>query len=292
MFVSTALRQRFEETLPHIEAVAREVRATLLTFCEEKGYAFQSRIKSFNSLAEKIECGRYSIWSELDDLFACTVIIPTLNDKSSVEEFCNLAFLLHTARRRGSPDKPFDVFRFDATRLYCRLRPRMGEDGSRVEKYRLLFEIQIKSAFDHAWSTATHDLTYKSARIDWRRLRLSAQIKAVVEQLDVAILSFEQMAPLIAENPDRRLQVRRDIGDLFTRAVAEKKIPEENLPKDFSRFVENFCDMIRAARLNQEEAVPVARRILELIEEETQRNFHEACLCCNSASQKRRLTHL
>ena len=87
-----------------------------------------------------------------------------------------------------------------------------------------------------------------------------------MEQLDVAIFGFQQMAPLIAENRDRRLQEGAIFGDLFTRAVANKKIPEENLPQDFSRFVENFCDMIRAARLNQEEAVPVARRILELIE--------------------------
>jgi hypothetical protein len=120
MFVSTALRQRYEVALPHIEAVASEVRATLYTFCEEKGFAFLSRIKSLDSLAEKIECGRYSTWWELDDLFACTVIIPTLNHELEVEEFCSSAFLLHSARRRGSPEKPFDVFRFDATRLYYR----------------------------------------------------------------------------------------------------------------------------------------------------------------------------
>jgi ppGpp synthetase/RelA/SpoT-type nucleotidyltranferase len=220
MFVSTELRQRYEMALPDIEAVAKEVRATLLTFCEKKGFAFLSRIKILDSLAEKIECGRYSSWWDLDDLYACTVITPTLNHEVEVEEFCNSAFLMHSARRRGSPEKPFDVFRFDATRLYYRLRPPMGEDVPEAERFRLLFEIQIKSAFDHAWSTATHDLTYKSNQIDWRRLRLSAQIKAIVEQLDVAILGFEQMAPLIAENPDRRLQIKREIGDVFTRGAA------------------------------------------------------------------------
>ena len=273
MFVSTALRQRFEASLPHIQTVASEVRTTLLTFCEQKGHAFQSRIKGLESLSEKIECGRYATWWDLDDLFACTVIIPTLNDESSVEEFCNSAFLLYRARRRGSPEKPFDVFRFDATRLYYRLRPPMGEDVSGVEKYQLLFEVQIKSAFDHAWSTATHDLTYKGQQIDWRRLRLSAQIKAIVEQLDVAILGFEQMAPLIAENPDRRLHVRRQIGDLFSRGVAERKIPEETVPKDFTRFINNFADMIRAAQLSSRDAVSVAQKILEIIMERDQNEF-------------------
>jgi ppGpp synthetase/RelA/SpoT-type nucleotidyltranferase len=273
MFVSTALRQRYEVALPHIEAVASEVRATLYTFCEEKGFAFLSRIKNLDSLAEKIECGRYSTWWELDDLFACTVVIPTLNHEPGVEEFCGSAFVLHSARRRGSPEKPFDVFRFDATRLYYRLRPPMGEDAPGTEKYRLLFEVQIKSAFDHAWSTATHDLTYKSNQIDWRRLRLSAQIKAIVEQLDVAILGFEQMAPLIAENPDRRLRIKREIGDLFRRGAAEKKIPEESIPIDFSRFVDNFGDMIRAAGLRPEEAVSIARQIVDMIMERDPQQF-------------------
>jgi Region found in RelA / SpoT proteins len=149
----------------------------------------------------------------------------------------------------------------------------MGQDSSGLEKYRLLFEVQIKSAFDHAWSTATHDLTYKAEQIDWRRLRLSAQIKAIVEQLDVAILGFEQMAPLIAENPDRRLQIRREIGDLFSRGVAEKKIPEESLPKDFSRFIDNFRDMIRASQLSADNAVSVARQIVHLIMERDPNEF-------------------
>jgi hypothetical protein len=186
---------------------------------------------------------------------------------SSLFEFVRGDFPVPNSIKNPAPEKPFDVFRFDTTRLYYRLRPRMGESEAGVEKYRLLFEVQIKSAFDHAWSTATHHLTYKSAQIDWRRLRLSAQIKAVVEQLDVTILGFELMAPLIAENPDRRLQIRRDVGELFTRAVAEKQIPEESLPKDFSRFVENFCDMIRAARLSPENAVSIARRIVGIIAE-------------------------
>jgi hypothetical protein len=249
------------------------VRETLLTYCEQKGYAFQSRIKNLESLAEKIEGGRYPTWQDLDDLFACTVIIPTLNNEPQVEEFCSSVFLLHRARRRGTPEKPFDVFRFDASRLYYRLRPPMGEDVSAIEKYRLLFEVQIKSAFDHAWSTATHDLTYKAQEIDWRRLRLSAQIKAIVEQLDVAILGFEQMAPLIAENPDRRLQIRRQIGELFSRGVAEKKIPEETLPKDFTRFIDNLTDMIRAARLRPDDSVTVAEKIVNIILTRDQNEF-------------------
>lgn len=45
----------------------------MLNFCDNKGYALTSRIKAIESLAEKIETGRFKKWLELDDLFSCTV---------------------------------------------------------------------------------------------------------------------------------------------------------------------------------------------------------------------------
>ena len=57
MFVSTALRQRFEASLPHIEAIAYDARATILTYCEQKGHAFQSRIKTLESLPKRLNVG-------------------------------------------------------------------------------------------------------------------------------------------------------------------------------------------------------------------------------------------
>jgi hypothetical protein len=78
---------------------------------------------------------------------------------------------------------------------------------------------------------------------------------------------------VIAENPDRRLQIRRQIGDLFSRGVTEKKIPEETLPKDFTRFIDNFADMIRAAQLRPDDSVSVARKLVDIIMERDQREF-------------------
>jgi ppGpp synthetase/RelA/SpoT-type nucleotidyltranferase len=265
MVASSELRQRFEIAMPHINALAKEVRLVLLTFCEERGFAFQSRLKTLESLAEKIEAGTYSGWSDLDDLFACTIIVPTLNEEAIVAEFCDQAFLFQSAKRRGMPDKSFEVFRFDATRLYYRLKPPTGEDVDDVERYRLLFEVQVKSAFDHAWSTATHALTYKSNRIDWRRLRLSAQIKAMVEQMDMAIIGFEAIAPLILENPDRRLEIKKRVGEIFQHVIDLRKLPPENLPKDLSRFVDNFVDMVRACGKQAGDAVSVAEQLAAII---------------------------
>jgi hypothetical protein len=97
MLMSTALRQRYDSTTPHILAISKIVKETLLNYCEQKGYAFQCRLKEMTSLAQKIESGRYRTWYDLDDLFACTIIVPRLSDETRVEEFCSGVFHLHEA---------------------------------------------------------------------------------------------------------------------------------------------------------------------------------------------------
>jgi hypothetical protein len=55
--------------------------------------------------------------------------------------------------------------------------------------------------------------------------------------------------------------------------LLKKKIPEETLPLNFTRFVDNFSDMIRAARLRPEESVSIAKKIVDIIMEREQREF-------------------
>jgi ppGpp synthetase/RelA/SpoT-type nucleotidyltranferase len=87
------------------------------------------------------------------------------------------------------------VFRFDCTRFIGRLRS--PDENTRSPIYDIPFEVQIKSAFEHAWSATTHLLTYKSSEVNWSKLRLTAQLKAAVEQLDTLVLSFEDATKYI-----------------------------------------------------------------------------------------------
>ena len=91
--------------------------------------------------------------------------------------------------------KPPDVFRFDATRCYCRIRHAEPEPELEPRAFEITFEIQIKTAFEHAWSVVTHDLVYKTDDISWTKRRLAAQLKAMVEQIDEALVdNFERVA--------------------------------------------------------------------------------------------------
>jgi ppGpp synthetase/RelA/SpoT-type nucleotidyltranferase len=241
MIYPSILERKYQEYFPFINDVSIRVKETLINFCEKNGYAFISRIKTIESLAEKIETGRFRKWSDLDDLFACTVIIPTLSHEDEVIKFCKNTFNIIKIIKRGQNKKPPDTFRFDSTRIYALLKsPDAANSDNILNIYDIKFEIQVKSAFEHAWAVSTHDLVYKNSEVDWRRLRLASQIKATVEQLDMLILAFEKTFEFIEDNNYDDIRIKRKLASEINKLFDNGKILDELKPKDMSRFCDNL----------------------------------------------------
>ena len=150
-------------------------------------------------------------------------------------------------RRRGQAAKSPDLFRFDSTRFIGRLRDEGAAHPPQVAS--CLFEVQIRTAFEHAWSVTTHRLTYKGDAVDWRRFRLTAQLKAAVEQIDLLVVGFDEAARHVAEHDWFEVQARTLIVDAFKPLFAEPSIPEENAPKDWTRFSDNLLSLLMASSI-------------------------------------------
>jgi ppGpp synthetase/RelA/SpoT-type nucleotidyltranferase len=269
MIVPLMVRQLFDTASPYVVELSRRVTETVFNYCCDHGYAFSSRPKTVESVAEKIETGRYRRWSDIDDLFACTVVIPTLAEESKVIDFLGRAFHTGSVRRRHDTRKAPDVFRFEATRFIGHLHRPAGIDP-KEPLFALPFEIQVRSAFEHAWSATTHALVYKSPRVDWRRLRLAAQLKAAVEQLDSLVLAFEESVGHIESHHWPEIAARTKIVDCYSQLVDDGKIPRELAPKDWSRFAENVWNLLRATRrtANPGELEALANQWLNIIRSE------------------------
>jgi len=249
MIYPSILDRQYEQYLPFVKEVAKRVRETMLNFCDSNGYALTSRIKTIESLAEKIETGRFKKWSELDDLFGCTVIIPNLSQEQQVIKFCQDTFQVAKTVKRGQNKKSPDTFKFDSTRISARLK---SVEDTNIDNllsiFTVIFEIQIKSAFEHAWAVSTHDLVYKGSEIDWKKLRLAAQIKASVEQLDTMILAFEQISSAIQESDYPEIKRKCQIAVATLELFERNKIPEELKPKDMTRFCDNLYGILLSAK--------------------------------------------
>lgn len=246
MIIPPSIHQKHSLVLPYVNEVAQRVRDIVSALCECAGYAYLGRTKDGESLAEKIETGRFARWSDLDDLFACAVIVPTLGEEPSVLDLLRSNFEEIDCKLRGSTLKDPSVFRFDATRFIGRLS--RASIPSAVDDMLLVrFEIQVRTAFEHAWSVTTHALTYKSAQVDWRHLRLAAQLRATVEQLDQVVLGFEQTANFITQQNWPEVNAQQLIWTFFSGMVESKVLPSEVTPRSWGRFSENLLALIQSS---------------------------------------------
>lgn len=247
MGVPQAVQAGYDQALVAVKAVQAIVGSTVLRWAAGNDYLFKERIKTVSSTAEKIESGRFDSWRMLDDLYACTVVVPTLSHVEGVVDFLEAAFETYEIRGQGVARKPPDVFRFDSTRFIGRLREQEG--GDRPEGAdAVLFEVQILTAFEYAWSVATHDLVYKGTSVDWRRDRLAAHLRAAAEEADILISSFEETAGAIRVSPHADTErVERIIG--YFRGELEKgSLPESLEPLSWVRFGENVLELVKSFR--------------------------------------------
>lgn len=272
MIVPADIARKHKLSQPHVAFVAERVRDRVRAFCEERGFAYAGRTKDLESLAEKIESGRFQSWSDLDDVFACTIIIPTLSDEEAVLEFLRGQFAASAIRHRSEAQKDPSVFRFDATRFVGTLRPSPGADPT-PETSQIRFEVQIRSAFEHAWSVTTHALSYKSDRVDWRRLRVAAQLKAAVEQLDGLVAGYENATNIIVEQRWPEIAAKKRIEETLRSRFDDGTIPSELAPKSWSRFCDNvFSAIVSTSEQFVRDPVQLVDTALSAIDLEVTRN--------------------
>jgi len=263
MITPAQILNKYRSVEPYLEPIRLRVRDPLLLFCEGHGFAISSRVKGLESVSEKVETGRYQFWTDIDDLVAFTIVTPTLSDEPAVLSFLRATFAEIETKARGSARKAPDVFRFDCTRFIGRLRA--DGENARGPIHDVSFEVQVRSAFEHAWSVTTHALVYKSADISWSKLRMTAQLKAAVEQLDTLVLSFEDASKYIDPSAWPEIRAKSDVRQFFGKLVAEGRIPIELAPKDWSRFVDNVYGLVtsRLLRVRVEEIAVLVQSAIE-----------------------------
>ncbi|MCO7222707.1 RelA/SpoT domain-containing protein [Pleionea sp. CnH1-48] len=246
MMAYSSLLLRYSENLTFLNHIQNRVKGIISPFCEENGFLFEGRIKSRNSVSEKLETGLYSSWDDLTDLYACTIVVNLPDQESFVREFLSDSFQVDfdKSKYKGEQNKPADVFRYDSTRVYCRIKKPAHVD-SYEPLYEIFFEIQIRTIFEYAWSKTTHALAYKSPVVDWKRQRLAAQLKAATEQIETLVLAFDHASEHILESKSPDVEDQTKIQLFFTNLIEEGFLPSEMEPSDWTRFSSNVYKLFQ-----------------------------------------------
>ncbi|MGW9210655.1 hypothetical protein ACWGR4_27165 [Embleya sp. NPDC055664] len=245
MSVPERTRNAYSSVTSDLQALDNYVSTTMRRWSDLRGYPFKRRIKTVESLSEKLETGRYSKWSDLDDLYACTIVIPTVSHEADVLEFLGKVFNQVALRGRNTTQKAPEVFRFDSTRFVGKVHagPDLPYPAGMSD---ILFEVQVSTAFEYAWAVVTHELVYKSSDFDWRKARLAAQLKASVEQIELVIAGFEANLDFVPRSKHQESDAKQSIVVTFKELIADEIIPQTLEPASWTRFANNLFDLVKS----------------------------------------------
>lgn len=251
MKVPASIRRLYNQDLEKCQHLKPKV-DQLFRQKKHHSWHYDSRIKSLESYALKIESGRFGGAGGLEDVLGCWLVVENSGRVAEAEAFVRDAFAV---RYRKPEDNKFTSkephsFVFDDLRIYASWKDvdSLPESGLADT----VFEVQIKTFLQHAWSIATHDLIYKTDEVDWGKQRIAYQIKAMLENAEISI----QKAGALAESEGIPSVNRRTKGlKQFLDVVTEHWSVDE-LPSDLNRLAENvrgICDKlkIRPSRLRR-----------------------------------------
>jgi len=258
MKVSASVRAEFERQLALNAPLGKQAKS-LITRQLPESWHYEERLKKVQSFAQKLETGRFDPGA-LEDFFACTVVVPTLADVAVAETLLCDTFDQQSRRPKSdwaAVSRPTE-FLFDHLRLYMRLRPAVGLDPQPVHS--ITFEVQVKTFLQHAWSIATHDLTYKSSTLSWGKERIAAQAKAALEVVEVSIAEASVLitgknVPLnrIDSATTDLLEITRILDSEF----------DASMPSDKKRLSLSVHDLLRTcgAKVSELEEILIAGKL-------------------------------
>ena len=237
------LMRQYRELRPTLKQLATQAYDELRQALDEQGIyvtAMEHRVKTERSLAGKLELkgAKYKSINDITDLVGLR-IITFYSDE--VDKVAAIAKRIFDIDWKESVDKrkihELDAFGYNSLHYICRLKT----GGPR-------FELQMRTALQHVWSTMTHDTGYKGdVKIPNEYLRQFSRLAGMMELIDD---EFSRLRLVLAD-------YRRHIQGL----VKSGKLDEVPLSAGTFR---SYLDMQpfdrlnkRIAAVNQAEIYPV-----------------------------------
>lgn len=150
-----ALMEQYHKLRPSLEKLAKEAYDLLRTTLREQGIyvtAIEYRVKSEKSLAGKLEMkgSKYKTIDDVTDLVGLRVITFYTDEVDKVAAIAKRIFDIDWQESVDKRKHQLNAFGYNSLHYICRLKT-----GSPR------FELQMRTALQHVWSTIEHDTGYK-----------------------------------------------------------------------------------------------------------------------------------
>ena len=256
-----ALMQQYRELVPTLQEMAKKAYDQLRRALREQGIyvtAFEYRVKTEQSLAGKLERkgAKYKSIYDITDLVGLRVITFYTDEVDKVAVIAKRVFDIDW---QESVDKrklhQLDSFGYNSLHYICRLRSQETGDGSQESGDRSLeaggirFELQMRTALQHVWSTIEHDTGYKGeVKIPREYKRQFSRLAGMLELVDD---EFSRLR-IVLTDYRRQVQTLVKSGQLGEVSLSDDSFRSYLDLKPFDRLNQ------RIAAVNQAEIYPVS----------------------------------
>ena len=185
------LMEQYYQRLPifkRIEKIAFEKLSTTLAEQDLYVTSLEHRIKEQKSLAGKLELkgGKYASLSDITDILGIRIITFYSDDVDKVAAIVKSIFDIDW---QESIDKrkqhQLTSFGYSSLHYICRLPKQLVDDPTMPELNEYRFEIQMRTALQHVWSTIEHDTGYKAGvKIPPEYRRQFSRLSGMLELID------------------------------------------------------------------------------------------------------------
>jgi ppGpp synthetase/RelA/SpoT-type nucleotidyltranferase len=244
MKIMKSISDLYEEQHPLFIQLQKRVDEVFLAN-KHKAWHYFSRVKEQESFALKLETGRVPDASALEDFFACTLVVENSSKFAEARALIGKYFDVDYQRPKSADftHKAPDAFPFDDIRMYVRFKQVAYTPDTPVNT--ALFEVQVKTFLQHAWSIATHDLIYKSDAISWARERVAFQVKAMLEQAEIVIGSAEHLATI--PEMDKTNGYFNDLRKVLS--FITSSFVKDDLPRNTLLLAKNTNELLKSLNL-------------------------------------------
>ena len=200
---SELLLSEFHDMRSQLEQLSEGVYALLCRILKEQGIelnAVEHRVKTEKSLAGKLEKkgDKYHSLTDVTDLVGLRIVTFYTDD---VDKVAAIVKRLFDVDWQNSIDKrklhELTSFGYNSLHYVCRLKEDQQIIDSTSPAVKVPFEIQMRTALQHAWSAIEHDIGYKGAvklPPDFRR-----QFSRLAGMLELADDEFSRLRTTMSE---------------------------------------------------------------------------------------------
>jgi len=235
------LMEQFHERIhvyERLSHLADEALRKALDAQHVKVTAMEHRIKTETSLAGKLEMkgAKYHTLDDVTDIVGLRVVTFYSADVDKVAAIVSEIF---TVDRSNSVDKRklhrLDSFGYNSLHYICKLPKSVVDDPNMPQLNEVRFEIQMRTALQHVWSTLDHDTAYKG------NVKIPREYRRQFNRL-------AGMLELIDEEFSRLRNTLTDYSRQMLALEASGRLDEVDLNVDTFR---RYLDMQPFTRLNQ-----------------------------------------